>query len=121
MIRALAIRTAAMALAFLALDAIMDSVSATGGFFGAVGLAVVFGIISAVLGTVIRLLTLPLRIITFGLFDLVINGALLLLTSWATDWLHIDGVVAAFIAALVFGVIATLAGYVISALAPGRE
>ncbi|MCP5028552.1 MAG: phage holin family protein [Actinomycetia bacterium] len=120
MIRSLAIRTVSMAVAFLALDAIMDSVSLSGGFFGAIGLAVVFGLVSAVLGTLIRLLTLPVRIISFGLFDLVINGALLLVTSWLTDWLAVDGFVAGITGALILGVTAAVVGYLVSALAPGQ-
>ncbi len=120
MIRSLAIRTVSMAVAFLGLDAIMDSVSLSGGFFGAIGLAVVFGLVSAVLGTLIRLLTLPVRIISFGLFDLVINGALLLVTSWLTDWLEVDGFVAGITGALILGVIAAVTGYLVTALAPNR-
>jgi len=77
----------------------MDTVSVNGGFFSAIGLAVVYGLISAVIGTLLRLLTLPLMVITIGLFEFVINAFLLLITDWLTDWLEVDGFLSALAAA----------------------
>ena len=66
-ITALAVRAVVLAVAFLVVDATMDTVTVSGGFFGALGVAIVFGLLSAVLGTVLRLLTLPLVLLTVGL------------------------------------------------------
>ena len=41
-----------------------------------------FGIVNAVIAPVIKVLALPLYIITFGLISFVINGAMLLLVAW---------------------------------------
>ena len=41
-----------------------------------------FGIVNAVIAPVIKVLALPLYIITFGLIAFVINGAMLLLVAW---------------------------------------
>ena len=47
--------------------------------------ALIFGVVNALIGPIVRLLSLPLRMMTFGLFGLVINGGLLLLTAWISE------------------------------------
>jgi putative membrane protein len=46
------------------------------------GVAVIFGLINAIVKPIFKALTGCLIMLTFGLFLLVINGALLMLTSW---------------------------------------
>jgi putative membrane protein len=48
---------------------------------------VVFGLVNLLVKPVVRLVTFPIRILTFGLFSLVINGAMLLLTGLIVAWL----------------------------------
>lgn len=112
--KALAIRTVVLAAAFLVVDALMDTVTVNGGFFGAIGLAVVYGLVSAILGTLLRLLTLPLVIITVGLFELVINAVLLLVTDWLTDWIEIDGFLSALGAAVILAVVSVVMGLILA-------
>lgn len=51
-------------------------------------IALVFGLINALIRPLLKLLTCPLQILTLGLFTIVINALLLLLTSWiAQNWL----------------------------------
>lgn len=47
--------------------------------------AVIFGLVHAVIGPVIKVLSFPLYILTFGLISLVINGALLLFVAWLSQ------------------------------------
>jgi putative membrane protein len=79
-------------------------------------IAVIFALVNSIVGTVVRVLTFPLFILTLGLFSLVVNGFLLWLTSWITgfwSWgLRIEsfwwGVVAALLISLInwiFGLI----------------
>jgi putative membrane protein len=72
------------------------------------GVAVVFGLVNALIGTVVKLFTLPITILTLGLFALVINGLLLWLTAALSQSLglgfHVDGFVPAFWGALVIGI-----------------
>lgn len=72
------------------------------------GVAIVFGLVNALIGTVVRLFTLPITILTLGLFALVINGLLLWLTAALSQSLglgfHVDGFVPAFWGALVIGI-----------------
>lgn len=42
----------------------------------------IFGLVSAVIAPVVKVLAFPLYLLTFGLISLVINGALLLLVAW---------------------------------------
>lgn len=51
-------------------------------FLAAVAAAVVLGILNAVIKPVLVILTLPINILTLGLFTLVINTAIVLLTAW---------------------------------------
>ena len=114
--KALAIRTVVLAVAFLVVSAFMDSVTVNGGFFGAIGLAVVYGLVSATLGTLLRLLALPLVVITVGLFELVINAGLLLVTDWLTDWIEIDGFMSALGAAAILAAVSVVIGLVLSVM-----
>jgi putative membrane protein len=116
--KALLLRMVVLTAAFLVVDALMDSVTIGGGFFGAIGLAVVYGLISAVIGTVLRLLTLPLVLITVGLFEIVINAVLLSITAWLTDALEIDGFGSALGAAVILSVVSVLISLVIAVVFP---
>jgi putative membrane protein len=49
-----------------------------------------FGIVNAVLGTILRILTLPLNLVTLGLFSVVVNAILLEVTDALSDHLAID-------------------------------
>jgi putative membrane protein len=53
------------------------------------GLALVFGLVNALVRPLIKLLTCPLILLTLGLFTLIINMALFLLTGWIGQLLHI--------------------------------
>jgi putative membrane protein len=116
--KALLLRMVVLTAAFLVVDALMDSVTIGGGFFGAIGLAVVYGLISAVIGTVLRLLTLPLVLITVGLFEIVINAVLLSATAGLTDALEIDGFGSALGAAVILSVVSVLISLVIAVVFP---
>jgi putative membrane protein len=67
-------------------------------------IGLIFGVVNAVAGPVLRLLSLPFVVLTLGLFLLVINAALLGLTAALTDRLTIDGIGTALIGGLILGV-----------------
>jgi putative membrane protein len=67
-------------------------------------IGLIFGVVNAVVGPVLRLLSLPFVVLTLGLFLLVINAALLGLTAALTDRLTIDGIGTALIGGLILGV-----------------
>jgi len=75
-------------------------------------IALIFGVVNAVVGPVLRLLSLPFVLLTLGLFLLVINAALLGLTALLTDRMTIDGIGTAIIGGLILAV----AGWIADAL-----
>ena len=106
--KALLLRWAILAVAIAVAAALSPDVTVDGGFFGYLWVAAVFAIVNALVRPVVLLLTLPLTIITFGLFAFVVNGLMLIVTSWITDSLDIDGFGTAVIAALVVTVVSML-------------
>lgn len=67
-------------------------------------LAVVLGVLNTFIKPVLLLLTLPLTVLTFGLFILVINAVLILFASMIVPGFHVDN----FLWALLFAVVLSL-------------
>lgn len=71
--------------------------------------AVVFGLVNAVVRPVVKLLSLPFIILTLGLLIFVINALMLMLTSWLSGQLglgfHVDGFGTALLGALIITVV----------------
>ncbi len=57
----------------------------------AIWAAIIFGIVNALIGPVLRLISLPLTFLTLGLFTIVINWILFALTVWLSPGLHTTG------------------------------
>jgi putative membrane protein len=88
--------------------ALLPSVEIEGGFFALLGVAVLFGLVNALIGPVLRLISLPLTLVTFGLFSLVINAALLGITAGLSDSLDVGGFFATVLAAILISVLNTI-------------
>lgn len=77
---------------------------------------IVAGLVLAALNTVLKpilvILSLPVIVLTLGLFMIVVNGAVVFLVSWIYPPLHIDG----FGAAVVAGIIVGLVNYIVTAV-----
>jgi putative membrane protein len=69
---------------------LLDGMEVSGGFFGYLWVAILFGLVNAIVGTFLRILTLPLTLITLGLIAVLVNAVLLGITDWLTDNLTID-------------------------------
>lgn len=87
---ALLLRWLALAVAFAITAWLLNGMDVSGGFGTYLWLALLFGLINAIIGTLLRLLTLPLMVVTLGLFAVVINAFLLELLNWITDSFTID-------------------------------
>ena len=90
MLMAILIRLGITALAFVVTAWLLSGMELSGGFFGALWVALIFGVINTFLGTIIRLLTFPLIMLTLGLFAVLINAFMLWLTDEITSNLTID-------------------------------
>ena len=75
--------------------------------------ACVLGVVNAIVRPIVMLLTLPLTIITLGLFLLVVNAAMIGLTSVIVPGFHVGGIIAGVEAAVITGVSAWIGGLVI--------
>jgi putative membrane protein len=90
MLISLLVRWAVLAATFAITSWILSGMTINGGFWSVVWVSAIFGIVNVLIGTIVRILTLPLTILTLGLFAIVINALLLELTDWITDRLTID-------------------------------
>ena len=86
-------------------------------FLDALLAAVVIGLINATLGTVLKILTFPLSIVTLGLFLLVINALMLKVAAALVPGFEVRGFWPAFWAALALAIL----GMIIHSLLRKRE
>jgi putative membrane protein len=112
---ALALRWLLNALALWLTSVVMPGIETTG-IAPTFVAALVLGILNALLRPILVLLTLPITIVTLGLFTLVINAAMLMLTSVLVDGFIVSG----FWAALFGSIVLSVTSVVLSLLLPGR-
>lgn len=74
-------------------------------FWTALVVALVLAIVNTVLKPLLLLLTLPLNILTLGLFTFVINAALILLTDGLVDGFSVGGFWSALLFSLILGLV----------------
>jgi putative membrane protein len=65
--------------------------------------ALLLGIVNAVIRPIILILTLPLTVLTLGLFILVVNGISVALVAWLMSGFSLSGLGAAILASMVVG------------------
>jgi len=75
--------------------------------------ALVLGIVNAIVRPVVIILTLPLTILTLGLFLLVINAAMLSMVAWMLEKVTVAGFWSAFFGSIVISITAWLASWFI--------
>src|SRR3954469_9684246 len=87
---------------------LVSGVHVYGGVVTYLWIAILFGVANAVLGSILRLFTLPLVVLTLGLFSLIISTAILGLTAALSSKLDIDSFGAAFLAAAIVAVVSAV-------------
>lgn len=65
------------------------------------GAGIILGLVNALIRPILLILTLPLNILTWGLFTFVINTFMIILTSWLMPGFYVPGSGAAFIVSLI--------------------
>jgi len=113
MLKHLLIVWACLAAAFAITEVLVPSVEIDGGVLGLIGVSAVFGLVNAIIGPILRLLSMPLMLITFGLFALVINAVLLFITAGLADALDVGGFFSTVVAAVLISVISATLGWVV--------
>jgi putative membrane protein len=81
----------------------------------------VFGVLNASVRPLIKVLTLPLLILTLGLFTLVINALMLMLTGWFSDRLNLGFHVAGFWPAFWGGLVVSIVSLTLSIFVKSRR
>jgi putative membrane protein len=76
---------------FLLIAPLLFSGVSISGSWAAVMTALFLGLVNAIIRPVLIILTLPINILTLGLFTLVINGLLVLLVSSVVKGFYVDG------------------------------
>jgi putative membrane protein len=111
-----ALKVVVMAGVFWVVTQVVSGVQVNGdakaplGVFGTfLWIALIFAVVNAVVGPVLRLLSLPFVILTLGLFLLVINAALLGITAALSDRFSVDGFVPAVLGGLLIAVFSWIA------------
>lgn len=70
--------------------------------------AIFLGVVNTILKPILVILTLPINLLTLGLFTLVINAVLVLLVSAVVPGFHVDGFIAALLFSIVLSVVSSI-------------
>ena len=91
---------------------LVPGIDHTGSWWSLMFTALVFGVLNASVRPLLKLLSLPILILTLGLFIFVINALMLLLTGWVSGVLglgfHVDGFWAAFLGGLIISIVSLM-------------
>ena len=102
------VRWAVLAFSMWIATLVVPGITVDGGVGTYLWVALLFGLINSVFGSVIKVLTFPVSIVTFGLFLFVVNAAMLSLTARGSDGLNVTGFWSALFASLIISVITSL-------------
>jgi putative membrane protein len=94
----------------------VDGINFKGNGIALLGVAVVFGVVNTFVKPILSILSLPIQILTLGLFTLVLNALMLMLTGWAAQQLGIAFSVSGFVPALLGAVIVSIVSIILNAM-----
>ncbi|NDK32650.1 phage holin family protein [Nesterenkonia haasae] len=103
LLNALALAAAALLVPGIRLEGWGDGLGAV--VFAYVIVGAVFGVVNVVIKPIVATLSLPITCLTLGLFAIVINGLMLMLTAWLTTFTPVTFVVESFFWDAVLGAI----------------
>jgi putative membrane protein len=112
--RHLLLRWIINAIALAVAATFVSGIHVDGGWLVLALVALIFGLVNALIRPVVALLTCPLIILTLGLFTLVINAAMLLFASWIAGLLGIGFTVDGFWPAFWGGLVISIVSFVLS-------
>lgn len=78
------------------------------GLWAAIVAALLLGLVNVTLRPILLLLTLPLTVVTLGLFALVVNGAMLVLVASVVKGVHVAGFGSAVLGAILISLVGSL-------------
>jgi putative membrane protein len=116
MIRAV-VQVVVNGIALLVASYLVPGVHYEGGLLYLLLAGLVIGLVNLLVKPLVTVLSLPLVIVTLGLFYLVINGLMFWLAAWLLDGLSVDGCLPAVLGGLVIAVF----NWLVRAFARGEE
>jgi putative membrane protein len=96
----------------------VTGISTDGSVLALAGVALVFGVVNGFVRPILTLLSLPVVVLTLGIFLLVINALMLMLTSALSSSLGLGFHVAGFVPALIGSIVISIVSTVLSMLLP---
>ena len=117
----LAIRLVVLAVIIGVVTRIVPGIHLHGGFVWLLWIALIFSIVNLILGPVFRLLSLPLIVVTLGLFLLVVNAALLAITAAVSSHLTVDNFGSAVLGGFLIAVFSWLAELLLPVFHRGKH
>ncbi|GJM40385.1 MAG: hypothetical protein DHS20C20_06670 [Ardenticatenaceae bacterium] len=106
----LIIRLLINAAALWAAAQIVGGISLEGSFGTILVVALIFGVVNAIVRPILTLFSIPFIVVTLGLFIFVINALMLMLTGAISNALSVDGFGAALLGSLVITIVSWLLG-----------
>ena len=102
--RGIALRWLTLTLAIVLASYLLSGIQVSG-FWAAVGAAAMLGILNAFFRPIALILTLPINILTFGLFTFIINAVMLKMVSGVISGFQVEGFWTAIFGALVISLV----------------
>ena len=93
---------------------VLEGINFTGEWWKLLLVALAFSLLNTYLRPILRILTLPISVLTMGIFLLVINAAMLLLTALISDQLGLGFTVADFGSAFLGAIVVAIVGWILS-------
>ena len=92
---------------------LLSGLSFSGSWLSLIIIGIIFGLVNALVRPIVKLLTLPINVLTLGLFTLVINALMLMLTVWLSGALSLEGgmfanFLTAFVGAIIISIVSTI-------------
>ncbi|HZG02001.1 MAG TPA: phage holin family protein [Streptomyces sp.] len=120
------VKTIANAVALAVAVWLLDDITLSGGDTGnrvltLVLVALIFGLVNVVVKPIAKLLSFPVLILTLGLFTLVINALMLLLTSWLAGLADLSFHVEGFWTAVLGGLVISIVSWAVNMLLPDGD
>ena len=105
------------AVALWAAASLLDGIELSSRLVTVLIVAVIFGLVNAFLKPITKLLTLPITVLTLGLFTLVVNAAMLQITDALTDGLEVTG----FWTSVGGGLVISIVSWALSTFLPDED
>jgi putative membrane protein len=113
MLTRFALNLVVVAAAFAVTAAVIPGFELHGGVVTTLWVAFIFGLVNAIIGPLLRFVSLPLTAMTFGLFTLVINGLLVAIVAGISDKFDVGRFWWTIVGALLLGIVAGVFGFVV--------